>query len=274
MRRVLVLAVAGAVIGLAAYFVPGLLVQKASARTTASLSCSVGPGFTISMDASDGQAPGDYSLTIHDMSSAHNCHLTGHGVNVQSSVAGTGDSTFSITLQAGASYHFQCDAHPGQMNGDFTTSGSPSASASALRLLRHRPPPPPPPPPPGPPPPPSPPPPPPPPGPPPPPSPPPPPPPPPPPASEPAAAASAACAEADEGQRTRRRHGPSRPDDAGRQEDHEARRRQVHAHRQGHLAHALLPPERPRREQDDGNQGRRQVHLEAHVPPRHVHVPR
>jgi hypothetical protein len=100
-RRVLVLAVAGAVIATAAYVVPGLIVGGASARTLADLNCSVGPGFTISMDAGDGQAPGDYTLHIHDMSNAHNCHLTGPGVDVKSSISGTGDTDFAVTLQAG-----------------------------------------------------------------------------------------------------------------------------------------------------------------------------
>ena len=64
---------------------------------------------------------GTYTLNVDDQASSHNFHLTGPGVDVTTDVAATGKKTFTITLEAG-SYHFQCDPHSSQMNGDFTVS--------------------------------------------------------------------------------------------------------------------------------------------------------
>jgi hypothetical protein len=134
--RALVLAVACATIGLAAYLVPGALVHPASAKTTdGTLNCSVGPGFTISSDAPDGLAAGTYTWSIHDKSDEHNCDLVGTGCS--SGAEFVGDTSCTVTLQAGTTYTFECDAHPTTMRGSFTTAGGAPA----------RPPPPPPPPP-------------------------------------------------------------------------------------------------------------------------------
>ena len=43
------------------------------------LNGSVGPGFDISLDGTDGITAGDYTLVVNDQSSAHNFHLTGPG---------------------------------------------------------------------------------------------------------------------------------------------------------------------------------------------------
>jgi plastocyanin len=81
--------------------------------------------FTITLTTEDGSdvptlAPGNYTLEVHDYSSIHNFHLTGPGgVDVSTDVAGTGDKTFDITLQAGT-YNYVCDPHASQMNGSFT----------------------------------------------------------------------------------------------------------------------------------------------------------
>ena len=48
----------------------------ASATT---LNGSVGPGFDISLDGTDGITAGDYTLVVNDQSTAHNFHLTGPG---------------------------------------------------------------------------------------------------------------------------------------------------------------------------------------------------
>ena len=53
---------------------------------------------------------GKYTLVVSDKSSIHNFHLTGPGVNVKTSVAGTGTKTFAITLKKGK-YTFLCDPH-------------------------------------------------------------------------------------------------------------------------------------------------------------------
>ena len=84
------------------------------------LNGSVGPGFDISLDGTDGITAGDYTLVVNDQSTAHNFHLTGPGgVDVSTSVEETGEKSFDIELQAGE-YKFVCDPHASQMNGSFT----------------------------------------------------------------------------------------------------------------------------------------------------------
>lgn len=91
----------------------------ASEGTT--LNGSVGPGFEISLDATDGLTAGDYTLVVDDQSSQHNFHLTGPGVDVATDVGGEGEETFQITLEPGE-YQFVCDPHSSSMNGSFTVS--------------------------------------------------------------------------------------------------------------------------------------------------------
>ena len=84
------------------------------------LNGSVGPGFEISLDGTDGITAGDYTLVVNDQSSEHNFHLTGPGgVDVSTTVSEEGEKTFDVTLVAGE-YRFQCDPHASSMNGSFT----------------------------------------------------------------------------------------------------------------------------------------------------------
>src|SRR6266576_1241481 len=53
------------------------------------LTGTVGPGFTITMNKKTVQA-GTYTVTIHDLASIHDFHLTGAGVNKVTSVPGMG----------------------------------------------------------------------------------------------------------------------------------------------------------------------------------------
>jgi hypothetical protein len=62
------------------------------------------------------------TLEIKDLSSIHNFHLTGPGVDVSSDVGETEDENYDITLQDGT-YNYVCDPHASQMNGSFTVSG-------------------------------------------------------------------------------------------------------------------------------------------------------
>jgi Copper binding proteins, plastocyanin/azurin family len=84
------------------------------------LSGTVGPGFEISGPPST-VAPGSYELRVDDLSSAHNFHLTGPGVDVSTDVAAEGTETFSVELQPGT-YEFVCDPHATSMNGSFEVS--------------------------------------------------------------------------------------------------------------------------------------------------------
>ena len=79
---------------------------------------SVGPGFTITMAKKPTKA-GKITLVVSDKSSFHNFHLTGPGVNVKTTVAGTGTKTFKgLTLKKGK-YTFLCDPHASSMRGSF-----------------------------------------------------------------------------------------------------------------------------------------------------------
>jgi plastocyanin len=80
------------------------------------LAGSVGPGFDISMETNGAIPPGSYELTVDDLSSAHNFHLSGPGVDVSTSVAGEGSETFPVELEPGT-YTFVCDPHSFSMSG-------------------------------------------------------------------------------------------------------------------------------------------------------------
>ncbi len=89
----------------------------------------LGDAFTITLTDASGAAvthldPGTYTLVVHDHSDLHNFHLFGPGVDVGTDVAGTGDSTFTITLVDGT-YTFVCDAHATRMKGSFTVGTPP-----------------------------------------------------------------------------------------------------------------------------------------------------
>jgi plastocyanin len=55
------------------------------------------------------------------LSSIHNFHLIGPGVNKKTSVAGKGKTTWTVTLQKGKTYRFLCDPHATTMKGSFKT---------------------------------------------------------------------------------------------------------------------------------------------------------
>ena len=88
---------------------------------------SVGPGFEISIATDTGDplgtlAPGSYELEVDDMSSIHNFHLTGPGVDVMTEVSEEETESFQLELEAGT-YTFVCDPHASTMNGSFEVSG-------------------------------------------------------------------------------------------------------------------------------------------------------
>jgi plastocyanin len=105
---------------------------EATATTTTAtasgttLDASVGPGFDISLKTADGTdvstlTAGSYTIEVNDQSDIHNFHLSGPGVDESTGVSETGTTTWKVMLQAG-SYHYQCDPHASQMNGDFQVS--------------------------------------------------------------------------------------------------------------------------------------------------------
>jgi plastocyanin len=100
--------------------------ETATPEAGTALKGSVGPGFDISLTTADGEsvttlAPGSYELEIEDLSSAHNFHLSGPGVDISTDVGEEGTQTVDLTVSTG-SYSFVCDPHASQMNGSFEVS--------------------------------------------------------------------------------------------------------------------------------------------------------
>lgn len=99
-----------------------------AASTSTKLAASVGPGFDISLTTATGDQvtslqPGTYTIEVDDQSNIHNFHLTGPGgVDEDSGVPETGKTTWTVKLVDGK-YHYQCDPHSSEMNGDFEVSG-------------------------------------------------------------------------------------------------------------------------------------------------------
>jgi plastocyanin len=103
-------------VGLTTILATLALASSTFAATNANtLTGAVGPGFTITMNKETVKA-GTYVITIHDLASIHDFHLTGAGVDKKTSVAGTGTTKWTVKLKSGA-YHFVCDPHRTIMHG-------------------------------------------------------------------------------------------------------------------------------------------------------------
>ena len=63
---------------------------------------------------------GDYTIKVTDHATIHNFALSGDGVSDKTDVAGTGESTFKVSLKVGT-YTFVCDPHP-SMKGAVTVT--------------------------------------------------------------------------------------------------------------------------------------------------------
>ena len=104
--------------------IASLAVAGAAGADGAALQGSVGPGFTISVQANGANVThldaGSYSLAVDDKSDEHNFHLSGPGgVDARTEVEGTGGRDVQSHLVDGK-YTFICDAHPTRMTGSFT----------------------------------------------------------------------------------------------------------------------------------------------------------
>jgi plastocyanin len=103
-------------VGLTTLLATLALASSTSAATNANtLTGTVGPGFTITMNKKTVKA-GTYVITIHDLASIHDFHLTGTGVDRKTSVPGTGTTKWTVKLKKGT-YHFVCDPHRTIMHG-------------------------------------------------------------------------------------------------------------------------------------------------------------
>ena len=110
MRQFRLFAVAALLV--AAVLIPG---SARPAVTATPLSGSVGPGFSIALTDSNGVKvthldPGAYTITVNDQSDIHNFHLKGPGVDMRTSVGGTGTVTWNVTFTNGT-YTYHCDVH-------------------------------------------------------------------------------------------------------------------------------------------------------------------
>jgi plastocyanin len=65
--------------------------------------------------------PGTYTITVHDYATLHNFHLKGPGVDEATAIETPQEATWTVTFQDGAKYSYECEAHPTQMRGSFTS---------------------------------------------------------------------------------------------------------------------------------------------------------
>jgi plastocyanin len=103
----------------------GIVAATAGAATPApTLSGSVGPGFTISLNQGGKKVKtlkaGAYKLVVTDKATIHNFELEGPGVKkIETDVSEKGTKTFALKLKKGT-YTFYCKPHESSMRGTFT----------------------------------------------------------------------------------------------------------------------------------------------------------
>ena len=96
---------------------------------------TVGPGFDITLAQPDGTLvtqidPGTYDITVRDLSTEHNFHITGPGVNQLTQVETTDTVTWTVALQDGR-YTIFCDPHSTSDAPDDHGGHSAAAAANA-----------------------------------------------------------------------------------------------------------------------------------------------
>ena len=93
------------------------------AATDGTLQASVGPGYSISLTQNGVKVthldPGTYTINVNDQADIHNFDLFGPGVKESTGIDTIGTTTWTVTFTDGT-YNYNCDAHPGSMNGKFT----------------------------------------------------------------------------------------------------------------------------------------------------------
>jgi len=91
-----------------------------------------GPGFTITLQDAAGALlskldPGTYALTVRDLSTEHNFHLYGPGVEQATSVEAVETVTWTVALREGR-YTYVCDLHPSQMVKELVVGNPPATT--------------------------------------------------------------------------------------------------------------------------------------------------
>ena len=104
----------------------GVLGSPAAAFAQTKLIATVGQNdaFTISLTNEAGATvrdipAGAYVIEVRDMSSVHNFHLIGPGVEESTTVAFVGTATWTVTFRKGKVYRYVCDPHRTRMKGSF-----------------------------------------------------------------------------------------------------------------------------------------------------------
>jgi plastocyanin len=110
-------------LALAGVFLAVVATGNASTSKSSGLVGETGPGYTIEVNLNGKDLKtikaGTYKIKIEDKSSIHNFHLIGKGVNKATTVAFTGEKTWTVKLSPGK-YTYQCDIHATQgMKGSF-----------------------------------------------------------------------------------------------------------------------------------------------------------
>jgi Copper binding proteins, plastocyanin/azurin family len=99
-----------------------LIVVAPAGATLPKLVGTDGPGFTITLKKAGKKVMrlkhGRYTITVKDLSTTHNFHLTGPGLNKKTAVSFQGTKTWTVTLKKGT-YKYVCDPHAPIMHGSF-----------------------------------------------------------------------------------------------------------------------------------------------------------
>ena len=110
---------------LVAVFAAALVLVASASAATPKLTAIVGPNFNITLKKGTTKVKslkaGKYTIVVKDLSSIHNFHLTGPGINKATGVGKTGTVTWTVRLKAGT-YKYVCDPHKTVMKGSFKVS--------------------------------------------------------------------------------------------------------------------------------------------------------
>jgi hypothetical protein len=98
--------------------------RASDAAVSTTLHATVGPAFDISLTFDDGSAvgalpAGSYRVLVSDITTDHNFHLLGPGVDEATDVDFKGLTTWNVTFRADSRYQFICDVHADSMFGHF-----------------------------------------------------------------------------------------------------------------------------------------------------------
>jgi hypothetical protein len=140
MRRVRMIPVFLGVILLAATLALKLGAGRSDAAVSPTMHAVVHQDASISLTFDDGSPVGNqardiptvpagtYTVRVVDDASEHNIRLSGPGVDQSTSIGDEASPTWTVTIQAGGMYRFQCDSHLDFMFGLFQGSGAGGSS--------------------------------------------------------------------------------------------------------------------------------------------------